>query len=303
MTTSHRHVHIHIPACWNRNLLGLALLGIAGCSGGFGPPPLSEHEVSSSGSDSSKQKTTYACEIGLTDKVRQRCGCSDYMRFVDMSFAHAGLSDNIRLKTAKCLNNKASASWLAQTIKAELDACVSQSIEVDPSTRDALIKSLDSLLNAKDDTRSEKEKAWTECYQKALQPDATSADDVKTFDLRASRATLLNKATADGKQLYEFKVWIAGIDDARDKVDHVEYLFDHPSFEGTVAKSGDVDHSWGIRYEGWGCVDRVTVSVKFKDASRITRTLSQCKEVPQDTPHKGPPQDPWSVAAAGNPNP
>jgi MinD-like ATPase involved in chromosome partitioning or flagellar assembly len=81
--------------------------------------------------------------------------------------------------------------------------------------------------------------------------------------------------TASNKALYDFKIWIEGPADAVDRIESVNYFFDHPSFS-TKHLISTVGPDFTQGYIGWGCLSNVSVTILWKSGSTSSLPFDQC---------------------------
>jgi hypothetical protein len=81
--------------------------------------------------------------------------------------------------------------------------------------------------------------------------------------------------TKSGRQVYRFDVWIETTADAAGAIKSVDYFFDHPSFE-TRHFPSEQPPKFLRFYEGWGCLEHVLLTVKFKDGTSGNLDFNQC---------------------------
>jgi hypothetical protein len=90
---------------------------------------------------------------------------------------------------------------------------------------------------------------------------------------RAHSKLLPNELNAQGKQVYQFDVWAVADDPSR--IRSVSYFFNHPSFEQKTFTSA-AGPTFQVEYKGWGCLKKVSVSVRWATGKITTFTFDQC---------------------------
>lgn len=103
-------------------------------------------------------------------------------------------------------------------------------------------------------------------------------------------ANITATATAEylNKDSYRFKVLLKGLEGLKDDISEVVYDRNDPSFGNhrfDVVKNADTNFE--SSYNGWGCLDHISISIYFKDNSTKHIEFNMCKELGwQDTAPK-----------------
>ena len=97
-----------------------------------------------------------------------------------------------------------------------------------------------------------------------------------TLQIKAASRILPGVRGASGSQSYNFTVWLEGPTEATRRIVSVDYFFDHPSFNHPhfVSTSGP-DFLQG--YNGWGCLDAVTVTIRWASGAKSSIPFNQCR--------------------------
>jgi len=89
-----------------------------------------------------------------------------------------------------------------------------------------------------------------------------------------ARSRLLpDEFNAQRKQLYQFRVWVEADDPSRIRA--VSYFFNHPSFEQKSFMS-TVGPTFEVGYKGWGCLKKVSVTVRWASGKTSAFNFDQC---------------------------
>lgn len=98
---------------------------------------------------------------------------------------------------------------------------------------------------------------------------------VTTLAIKASSRILPGVRGTSGSQTYNFNVWLEGPVDATSRIQSIDYFFDHPSFTHPhfVSTAGP-DFLQG--YNGWGCLNSVTVTIRWASGTKSTIPFNQC---------------------------
>jgi hypothetical protein len=94
--------------------------------------------------------------------------------------------------------------------------------------------------------------------------------------LHASSTPIANTRTANGKQVYQFRVWVEA--EQPSQIRSVSYYFDHPSFQQKTFTSS-VGPSFETGYAGWGCLSKVNVTVHWVTGRTSTINFDQCAAI------------------------
>jgi cellulose biosynthesis protein BcsQ len=96
-----------------------------------------------------------------------------------------------------------------------------------------------------------------------------------TLKIRASSVARRGEVNSSGKQVFDFRVWLEAPAEAAERIQAVDYFFDHPSFAiNHFASSQGPSFSQG--YLGWGCISNVQITVTWKSGTRSTLPFDQC---------------------------
>jgi uncharacterized coiled-coil protein SlyX len=69
---------------------------------------------------------------------------------------------------------------------------------------------------------------------------------------------------SQGRQIYDFTVWITSSQHTLNKIKNVSYQFGHDTFIIRNRKSSDKSNGFLVSYRGWGCLSVVKLSVEYK---------------------------------------
>jgi pYEATS domain-containing protein involved in immunity len=192
-----------------------------------------------------------------------------------------------------CLNSELSFDVANEKIvSGKADSCLRRVTGLDAAVRDQAVAIVASAVSRASSESVLKDQAvWHSCYERIMTPQARD----QTLNSKYAAANIEIRSTASPlastevrpERLFEWRIWVAGIDEMLPDLTEIYYSFDHPSFDGHIEQSTRASNSFQIRYRGWGCVSKVTATLVFKDSSRLAKSFDQCSVMPRGTPGKG----------------
>jgi transcription initiation factor IIF auxiliary subunit len=175
------------------------------------------------------------------------------------------------------------------------DADVTKEIESLRASREQLQKEVDSLLRSKEvlsgesaTLRDSLQKIQSETY-KLDRPDlARTVKGLTPVSARvapqASSVEVSGLKTSDGRQVFDFSLWLVVPSDDRNSIQQVSYLFNHPTFRQKTMTSADASTGFRIGYRGWGCLSSVIITITLKDGSSDKTDFDMCKKLWESSP-------------------
>ena len=81
-----------------------------------------------------------------------------------------------------------------------------------------------------------------------------------------------------GRQIYDYSIWLEVPILLKDKITKVVYNFPDSSMFKKRRESTEAANGYGASYRGWGCFSEMEVNVHLKDESIHTLVFDQCTE-------------------------
>jgi len=80
----------------------------------------------------------------------------------------------------------------------------------------------------------------------------------------------------EGRQIYDFSIWLQIPVLLKDKITKVEYFFHHPSMLKKMRESTEVSNGYSVSYRGWGCLTAIDIKVHLNDGEIYGLVFNQC---------------------------
>ena len=101
----------------------------------------------------------------------------------------------------------------------------------------------------------------------ALAAPVDAASIVSRVQLRASRRATGRQISGTELPAYAFSAWVEGPDDILNRIESVQYEFNHPTFRQKLQVGRDRRTGFRVGYTGWGCLSSVIVTLRLRDRS------------------------------------
>jgi hypothetical protein len=75
---------------------------------------------------------------------------------------------------------------------------------------------------------------------------------------------------------YSFRLWISVPEERKKDIRKVTYFFNHPTFTKKELTARNASNSWGVVYNGWGCLTKVVVNVSL-DSETVPIAFNMCE--------------------------
>jgi DNA primase len=172
---------------------------------------------------------------------------------------------SLKLRTLQ--NNTANAARKLETTQAELKAA------------DENLRNITEEIAIANEQRRR-----LNIFRQKLQSPLTEQLEVKTNKVQT------DQSMADGRKLYDFAVWVEAPKPVLDRIDSVEYRFEHPSFRQHSLSSYDESTGFRVQYRGWGCMDVVPIIIHPKlSAATGAIDFDMCAKLQDSAATKSPP--------------
>lgn len=79
-----------------------------------------------------------------------------------------------------------------------------------------------------------------------------------------------------GRQVYDFSIWLQVPVLLKDKIVKVSYYFDHPTMIKKNRESQEAANGYSVSYRGWGCLSSVIITVSLTDGTIHKLDFNQC---------------------------
>lgn len=93
-----------------------------------------------------------------------------------------------------------------------------------------------------------------------------------------AKATPLNRNDIFGRTTYSFKLWVEQTG-RRDEITSVDYNFNHRSFIDQKTSSNNPDNNFEVGYKGWGCLQAVIITIKFRNMETREIFFNMCERL------------------------
>lgn len=101
--------------------------------------------------------------------------------------------------------------------------------------------------------------------------------DNGVYEMQAT-AWATGRQTGSGPE-YKFSIMVNSTPAVLNAIREVEYRFDHPTFNQKVQVASNKDDGFAVRYVGWGCLNRVGITVRLQDGVEHTFDFNMCKSL------------------------
>jgi hypothetical protein len=96
------------------------------------------------------------------------------------------------------------------------------------------------------------------------------------YELKATAKAISH---SNGQPIYTFTIIVNAPSSTLDTIRRVEYLFDHPTFRQKSQISEDSSNQFMVKYNGWGCLTRVTATLELKDGESQKIDFNMCQSL------------------------
>ena len=148
------------------------------------------------------------------------------------------------------------------------------------STVSGLKSTVGSLANevaALEERKLEAEASFNAVFGKLAaqeSPHASSRPIVPRAD-----ATAVPGIFSQGRQNYDYRLWVDVDDGMADNIDKVTYRFDHSTFRNKQQESSQRSNGFSVSYRGWGCLYLVTIEVAMTSGQDRTIEFDMCRAI------------------------
>ena len=81
----------------------------------------------------------------------------------------------------------------------------------------------------------------------------------------------------DGKQIYDFTIWVSSSQYALNRIKQIDYQFGHKSFNLKTRVSSDGSNGFLVSYRGWGCLPGMVITVLYEDDTTEELYFNMCE--------------------------
>lgn len=99
----------------------------------------------------------------------------------------------------------------------------------------------------------------------------------QVYELKA--AAQATGQTRGRQPQYQFAIYVNSSARTLESIRSVEYRFDHPSFDQQQLVTDDAGNRFKVGYLGWGCLNRVGVTVALKDGTTHKFDFNMCRSL------------------------
>lgn len=128
-------------------------------------------------------------------------------------------------------------------------------------------KELTNLVSTIDDQKAEIKK---------LQNEINALKD-PSLKPQAYAVLLPNIKDPQGYQIYDFNIWITSSQYTLNRIESIEYFFDHPTMLLKNRQSKNKSNSFLVSYRGWGCLKSIKAEVKYKNGKTEIISFDMCE--------------------------
>jgi hypothetical protein len=90
---------------------------------------------------------------------------------------------------------------------------------------------------------------------------------ISQIRLRASRKPTGRQIARTELPAYEFSAWVEGPPAVLDRIESIQYEFNHPTFRQKLQIGRNRETGFPVGYTGWGCLSSVAVTIRLRDSS------------------------------------
>jgi peptidoglycan hydrolase CwlO-like protein len=83
-------------------------------------------------------------------------------------------------------------------------------------------------------------------------------------------------AKSKGNDRYDFSLWLETPSGRQQEIKNVTYFFNHPTFQKKIFSSSKPEDNFLVRYNGWGCLSRVIITVHLTDGTSKEIDFDMC---------------------------
>ena len=80
-----------------------------------------------------------------------------------------------------------------------------------------------------------------------------------------------------GNQIYDFNIWITSSQYTLNRIESIEYFFEHPTMLLKNRQSKNKSNSFLVSYRGWGCLKSIRAEVKYKNGKTEIVSFDMCE--------------------------
>ncbi|MDO6621087.1 pYEATS domain-containing protein [Shewanella sp. 6_MG-2023] len=80
----------------------------------------------------------------------------------------------------------------------------------------------------------------------------------------------------DGRQIYDFSIFLQVPILLKEKITEVNYFFNHPSMLKPNRKSTNYANGYNVSYRGWGCLTKIEITVHIENGKNHKIYYNQC---------------------------
>ena len=91
-----------------------------------------------------------------------------------------------------------------------------------------------------------------------------------------TKSVKLDGITNKGRQIYDYSIWLQTPILLKDRIEKVDYFFDHPSMLKKHRESKESSNGYSVSYRGWGCLEPVLITVHLTDGEIFKLNFYQC---------------------------
>lgn len=103
---------------------------------------------------------------------------------------------------------------------------------------------------------------------------------------RAQEKLISGLVTSDGKQIYDFSLWLDIPDQEKAKIQEVSYEFNHPTFRQPRQVSSEPSTGFRVGYRGWGCLSSVIITIRPREGEPEKIDFDMCRALEAEVPKK-----------------
>ena len=101
----------------------------------------------------------------------------------------------------------------------------------------------------------------------ALAAPVDAASIVSRVQVRALRRATGRQISGTELPAYAFSAWVDGPEEILNRIESVQYEFNHPTFRQKLQVGRDRRTGFRVGYTGWGCLSSVIVTLRLRDRS------------------------------------
>jgi hypothetical protein len=112
-------------------------------------------------------------------------------------------------------------------------------------------------------------------------------DIIRELEIASSPAAIVAQSNSvelegirdrEGRQIYDFSIFLQVPILLKEKITEVNYFFNHPSMLKPNRKSTNYANGYNVSYRGWGCLTKIEITVHIENGENHKIYFNQCTD-------------------------